>query len=221
MGAGRRRRGRRWHRVSAHWQRNPFAPSDTNATNGNDNLTSFGMDYWCPMSRLPAGQPRRLLQCHRARQSRVLPAQPRNLRYFTGFRSTITETENAADWDFGGSSPLVLPSIAGRQFVAFVPKDGNIFVLDSQNLGNFATPLTLRPFADAFNVGANDSNQGRHRLPANARRPQYPDRRRRFQRTVLGRLRRLRARRHGDATDPEQAVAGAIAASGTRSARQA
>jgi hypothetical protein len=70
--------------------------------------------------------------------------------------STITQVENAADWDFGGSSPVVLPSIAGRQLIAFVPKDGNIYVLDSQNLGNFDTPLTLQPFADAFNAGAND-----------------------------------------------------------------
>jgi hypothetical protein len=68
--------------------------------------------------------------------------------------STITKDENDADWDFGGSSPVVLPSIAGRQLIAFVPKDGNIYVLDSQNLGSYTTPLTLQKFADAFNAGA-------------------------------------------------------------------
>jgi hypothetical protein len=64
--------------------------------------------------------------------------------------SAFTQAENAGDWDFGGSSPVVLPLINGRQLTAFVPKDGNIFVLDSHNLGNFSVPLTLEKFADAF-----------------------------------------------------------------------
>jgi hypothetical protein len=68
----------------------------------------------------------------------------------------LTVIENANDWDFGGSSPLVLPSIGGRQFVAFVPKDGNIFVLDSQNLGQWSSPLTRQKFADAAYAGASD-----------------------------------------------------------------
>jgi len=72
------------------------------------------------------------------------------LDWFQG--STITRPENAGDWDFGGSSPLVLPPINGQQLLAFVPKDGDIFVLSTQNLGNFAEPLTRVTFANAFNA---------------------------------------------------------------------
>src|SRR5208282_5227612 len=49
------------------------------------------------------------------------------------------------------------PPINGRQLVAFVPKDGDIFVLDSQNLGQYSVPLTRVKFADAFNSGGNDT----------------------------------------------------------------
>ena len=77
------------------------------------------------------------------------------LDWFQG--STFTKAENDADWDFGGSSPVVLPPINGRQLVAFVPKDGDIFVLDSQNLGQYSVPLTRVTFANAFNSGGNDT----------------------------------------------------------------
>ena len=55
------------------------------------------------------------------------------LDWFQG--STFTQAENSADFDFGGSSPVVLPEIDERQLVAFVPKDGDIFVLDSAQFG--------------------------------------------------------------------------------------
>jgi hypothetical protein len=77
------------------------------------------------------------------------------LDWFQG--STFTKAENDADWDFGGSSPVILPPINGRQLVAFVPKDGDIFVLDSQNLGQYSVPLTRETFANAFNAGGNDT----------------------------------------------------------------
>lgn len=69
------------------------------------------------------------------------------LDWFQG--SSFTKSENDADLDFGGSSPLVLPPINGRQLVAFVPKDGNVFLLDSQNLGQYSTPLTSVKFGDS------------------------------------------------------------------------
>jgi hypothetical protein len=69
----------------------------------------------------------------------------------------FTQAENDADFDFGGSSPVVLPPIDGRQLVAFVPKDGDLFVLDSANLGHFSTPLARQPFANALLNGGNDS----------------------------------------------------------------
>ena len=71
--------------------------------------------------------------------------------------AAITQIENDNDWDFGGSSPVLLPPISGRQLVAFVPKDGNIFLLDSQNLGEYTNPLTLVKFADALNSSGNDT----------------------------------------------------------------
>ncbi len=69
------------------------------------------------------------------------------LDWFQG--SSFTQSENDADLDFGGSSPLMLPPINGRQLVAFVPKDGNVFLLDSQNLGEYSIPLTSVKFGDS------------------------------------------------------------------------
>src|ERR1019366_3165517 len=60
-------------------------------------------------------------------------------------------SENSGDLDFGGSSPVDLPPINGRQLVAFVPKDGGIFLLDSQNLGQYSTPLTMVPYGSPSN----------------------------------------------------------------------
>jgi hypothetical protein len=77
------------------------------------------------------------------------------LDWFQG--STFTQAENTADFDFGGSSPVVLPSINGRQLVAFVPKDGDVFVLDTQNLGKYSIPLERQTFADALSQGGNDT----------------------------------------------------------------
>jgi len=77
------------------------------------------------------------------------------LDWFQG--SNFTQAENGADFDFGGSSPVVLPAIDGRQLVAFVPKDGDIFVLDADNLGHYTTPLLRETFADALAHGGNDT----------------------------------------------------------------
>lgn len=73
--------------------------------------------------------------------------------------SNITRVENmpSSDLDFGGSSPVVLPAINGRQLLAFIPKDGNIFILDSQALGNYSQALTLVKFADILTTHGNDS----------------------------------------------------------------
>jgi hypothetical protein len=71
--------------------------------------------------------------------------------------ANLTQNENAADFDFGGSSALVLPPINGRELVAFIPKDGNIFLLDAQRLGHFAPALAMEKFADALNNGGADT----------------------------------------------------------------
>ena len=77
------------------------------------------------------------------------------LDWFQG--STFTRQENDADFDFGGSSPVVLPQIDDRQLVAFIPKDGDIFILDADNLGHYTTPFVRVTFADAFAKGGNDT----------------------------------------------------------------
>ena len=144
MGAGRRRRCRRWQRLRAHRKRDRRHPE----------LLEFAVNIY--LGR--AGQHRRLLQRRRARRPRHFGLHPATHRtaLVSGFHNHRSRERRRLG--FRGSSPVVLPSIGGRQLVAFVPKDGNIFVLDSQNLGNFGTPLTLRPFADAFNNDAPDND---------------------------------------------------------------
>jgi hypothetical protein len=71
--------------------------------------------------------------------------------------STLTQNENAGDWDFGGSSAVVLPPINGRQLLAFIPKDGNIFILNTQNLGKYSPAFVIEKFADADAKGGNDT----------------------------------------------------------------
>jgi hypothetical protein len=71
--------------------------------------------------------------------------------------STLTRGENAGDKDFGGSSPAVLPPINGRQLLAFIPKDGNIFILNAQNPGRYAPALTIEKFADTALVDGSDT----------------------------------------------------------------
>jgi hypothetical protein len=68
-----------------------------------------------------------------------------------------TRQENDADLDFGGSSPLVLPEIDGRQLVAFVPKDGDVFVLDAASLGNWTPPLARETFGNKLVNGGDDT----------------------------------------------------------------
>lgn len=132
-------------------------PSDVSGNNPVDNLTSFGKNYW---QHVPATGPGSLGDYFNALVRLAIVEsdsgpQIKVLDWFQG--SNITREENTADFDFGGSSPVVLPPINGRQLVAFVPNDGNIFVLDSQNLGHYATPLILVNFANALVNGGDDT----------------------------------------------------------------
>ena len=151
MGTGRRRGCRRWYSVFAlTGNATQFAPSDTAAINGNDNLTSFGMDYWgdAAWSNVndPAAGPGSLGDYFNAivRVKLEFSGSTPQLAVTGWFQgSTFTAgSRTPAIWTSVASSPLVLPIIGGRQLVAFVPKNGNIFVLNSQNLGNFSNPLT-------------------------------------------------------------------------------
>jgi hypothetical protein len=121
------------------------------------NATGTGMGYW---GSIPAAGPGSIGDYFNGLVRvgvEVLGSTPQLtvVDWFQG--SSFTQAENDADWDFGGSSPVVLPLIDGRQLVAFVPKDGDIFMLDSQNLGHYSNPLTRVKFADAFNSGGNDT----------------------------------------------------------------
>jgi hypothetical protein len=134
-----------------------LAASDATGNHPQDNLTSFGKNYW---GDIPAAGPGSIGDYFNALVRvgvEVSGSTPKLtvLDWFQG--SAFTQSENTADFDFGGSSPVVLPPINGQQLVAFVPKDGDVFLLDSQNLGHYSTPLTRVKFADAFNSGGNDT----------------------------------------------------------------
>jgi hypothetical protein len=129
-----------------------LAASDTAGNNPQDDLTSFGMNYW---SDIPAAGPGSIGDFFNGlvRLGVEVSGSTSQLTVLDWFQgSTFTQAENTNDLDFGGSSPVVLPPINGRQLVAFVPKDGYIYVLDSQHLGNFTTPLTGVKFGDAGNA---------------------------------------------------------------------
>jgi hypothetical protein len=135
-------------------------PGDVSGNNPHDDLNSFGMNYWANIPAPPHKGPGtqgdyfnglvRLSIKHSGPNARI-----EVLDWFQG--STFTQAENSADFDFGGSSPVVLPEIDERQLVAFVPKDGDIFVLDSGNLGHYTKPLTRQTFANALINGGNDT----------------------------------------------------------------
>jgi hypothetical protein len=134
-----------------------LAASDTPGNNPQDNLTSFGKNYW---GDIPAAGPGSIGDFFNALvrvgvEVSGTTSQLTVLDWFQG--STFTQAENSADFDFGGSSPVVLPPISGQQLVAFVPKDGDLFILDSQNLGHYTTPLTRVTFANALAAGGNDT----------------------------------------------------------------
>jgi len=69
---------------------------------------------------------------------------------------SVTQYENNRDWDFGGSTPLLLPPVNGQNLIAFVPKDGNIFILNAQNLGKFSAGKPVS-FADIAVNHGNDT----------------------------------------------------------------
>jgi hypothetical protein len=130
--------------------------SDPQGNNPQDGLESFG-DYWGTVSALGPGNLgdyfNALVRLEITGTGSTSQIQVRD--WFQG--ASFTQQENGADFDFGGSSPVVLPEIDGQQLVAFVPKDGDVFVLDSQQLGNYTTPLTRQTFADALNQNGNDT----------------------------------------------------------------
>jgi hypothetical protein len=128
-----------------------LAASDGPGDNPADDLTSFGKNYWHDIPGTGPGSIGDYFNAlvHLGVTFSGSTPQLQVLDWFQG--SDITRSENAGDLDFGGSSPVVLPPIDGRQLVAFVPKDGNIFVLDAENLGNYTPGLTRVAFGDPGN----------------------------------------------------------------------
>ena len=130
-----------------------LAVTDTSGNSPQDDLTSFGMNYW-GASGAASGGPGSLGDYFNAivHVGVELGGATPQLTVLDWFQaSDLTQSENTGDLDFGGSSPVVLPPIDGRQLVAFVPKDGNVFVLDEQNLGNWTPGLTRVPWGDPSN----------------------------------------------------------------------
>jgi hypothetical protein len=56
------------------------------------------------------------------------------------YQPTWVRVLNDNDQDFGGSSPIVLPPIGGRQLVVTTAKDGNVYLLDGK-LGGWGAEL--------------------------------------------------------------------------------
>jgi hypothetical protein len=50
---------------------------------------------------------------------------------------TDARAQNDHDWDLGGSSPLLLPTIGNLNLVVVTGKDGNVYLLDRLNLGHW------------------------------------------------------------------------------------
>lgn len=126
----------------------PAAATDGTVFAMTGNATNTPNNYW---TGLPTGGPggRRDYFMGIVRLGVTLSGSTPELNVLDWFQpSDLIESENAGDLDFGGSSPVVLPQIDGRELVAFVPKDGNVFVLDSQNLGQYTPGLTRVDFGD-------------------------------------------------------------------------
>jgi hypothetical protein len=65
------------------------------------------------------------------------------------YQPTDARTQNSADLDFGGSSPVVLPPINGQELVAIAPKNGNVYLLNRLNLGGWGGHMfTQHYFSD-------------------------------------------------------------------------
>lgn len=117
-------------------------PKDDKAARPNDDLQQFGMRYWDSLDGSGPGSRHDYFNAL-VRLGVKLDGPTPQLQVLDWFQaSDLTRKENGFDVDFGGSSPVVLPAINGRQLVAFVPKDGNVFVLDAQHLGNWTRGLT-------------------------------------------------------------------------------
>lgn len=126
---------------------------DTAGANPQDDLTSFGKDYWSTVTATGPGGKGDYFNALVKLGIAFSGSNPEidALDYFQG--AAFTQTENTADFDFGGSSPVVLPPINGRQLLAFIPKDGDIFVLDTANLGQYSNPLTRTSFGNGLAHG--------------------------------------------------------------------
>jgi len=117
-------------------------PKDDKAQHPKGDLQQFGMRYWDSLAGSGPGSRGDYFNAA-VRLGVKLDGTTPQLQVRDWFQaSDLTRNENSGDADFGGSSPVVLPPINGRQLVAFVPKDGFVFVLDAQNLGNWTPGLT-------------------------------------------------------------------------------
>ena len=79
------------------------------------------------------------------------------------YQPTNARLQNAADLDFGSSSPIVLPPIGGRQLVAISTKFG-IYLLDGTRLGHWGGEL-WKAEGD-INTGTGFFPQESHSAPA-------------------------------------------------------
>lgn len=74
-----------------------------------------------------------------------LQATPGGLQVVDWFTPGQARVQSAQDYDLSDSSPLILPTINGRDLMTFSPKDGNVYLLDRNNLGHWDKPLRQYP----------------------------------------------------------------------------
>jgi hypothetical protein len=69
------------------------------------------------------------------------------------YQPTWAKALNDADLDFGGSSPMVLPTISGHDMVVTTAKDGNVYLLNRVNLGHWGGELWTSKTDPAYPTG--------------------------------------------------------------------
>jgi hypothetical protein len=112
------------------------AAADGSLFIGTGNATTADNNYW---SGLPAGKhPGDLGDFFEAVVK--VGAAGRELQVIDWYQPTSARLQNDRDQDFGSSSPIVLPPIAGRQLVAIAAKFG-IYLLDGNKLGHWGGEL--------------------------------------------------------------------------------
>src|SRR5262249_41458060 len=118
------------------------AAADNSLYIATGNATTADNNYW---SRLGGVHPGDIGDYFES----VVRLSTETLQVLDWYTPTNARQMNDADQDLGGSSPLVLPSIGGRQMLVVTGKDGDVYLLDRMTLGHWGGELwRQRVFSD-------------------------------------------------------------------------